>query len=105
MLSNKDNEKAFNALLKATQKNLLPFILRRIFGEKKEETIMAEARTSRPRSTAVTSMKDVVMPDTAKQAKAMLVSAASRISENIAMHGYKEDKRALTLLNGAIELL
>ncbi len=43
--------------------------------------------------------------DTRKQAKAMVEQGVAKITENVARYGYKEDKVALTLLNGALELL
>ena len=64
---------------------------------------MPEAKT-RIRTTPVTPLQDPAS-DTRKKAKAMLEQATAKITENVSQHGYKEDKVALTLLNGAIEVL
>ncbi len=40
-----------------------------------------------------------------RKAKAMVEQGVAKITENVVRYGYKEDKVALTLLNGALELL
>lgn len=40
-----------------------------------------------------------------RMAKEMLVNVSQKISVNITIHGYREDKIALGILNNAIELL